>query len=124
MTSLFDYHRLRDKEVKRWQRRPPAEALASEDPKAAKRLATMIRKLVPYPRASMKEFVNVSPTKTDLVVAQLCAAYHEGTDLERAFIRSQINAEQAWVLLTFNEILWLMGFEEVEAKGKSGFCDK
>jgi hypothetical protein len=108
---MFEYHSLRDKEAGQWRREKPAATLAKEDPKAARRLADLVKKLVAFPPPHRDELVHVAPKEPDVAAAALCRAYRDATDLGRAAVRSLIRVKQAEILLSFSQRAAVRGIQ-------------
>jgi hypothetical protein len=102
--SLFSYHQLREEEEAKWKRDDPRQAVASENPAAVDRLTTLVAALNgAYSSAEMEDLENVTPTAADAGVSALCHGYRNGTPVQRSLIRSQIDGERGWMLLTFSK---------------------
>jgi hypothetical protein len=102
--SLFVYHELREEEEMHWSRNGPRRILASEDPDGPDHLAEGIQQLShAYSPPEMRDLVDIKPCAGDSNVADLCREYRVGTRAARSFIRSEIDSECAWTLLTFSK---------------------
>ncbi len=102
--SLFIYHELRAEEEKQWNREELRRLLAAEDPGTPDRLTQQIQQLSQaYAPQEMQDLVDVRPTAADAIVTDLCRAYRAGSPAVRSFIRSGIDSESAWTLLTFSK---------------------
>lgn len=113
MSSLFDYHGLRERERRQWKRWRPAAALGSKAD--GDRLAALVVGLLPYSDRQQEEFVHVSPNKADRAAARLCTAFRRGSDPERAFIRSRIREKNGYILLTFSQRAATRGYQKKTA---------
>jgi hypothetical protein len=102
--SLFHYHDLREDEQKQWDGAELKRLLASEDPGAPDRLTLQLARLPQaYVAQEMRDFVDFRPTAADATVTDLCSEYRAGRPVARSFIRSRIDFEHAWTLLTFSK---------------------
>jgi|SRR5262245_155703 len=108
---MFEYYALRDTEARQWRRERPAAALAREDPKEARRLTDLVKKLVAFPPPHPDELVHVAPKEPDIAAAALCRAYRATTDLGRAAVRSLVRTRQAEILLTFSRRAAVRGLQ-------------
>jgi hypothetical protein len=108
MTSLFGYHGLRDRERRQWKRHRPAAAVAPADRDS---LAARVAGLISYSDEQEEDLVHVSPVPADRAASRLCSAYRQGTDGERAFLRSRIREHHGYILLTFSKRTATRGYQ-------------
>lgn len=112
MSSLFDYHVLRERERRQWKRHRPAAAVP---PAERDRLTHLLAALIPFSDEQEEDLVHVSATPPDRAAARLCTAYRRAINAERAYIRSRIREKQGLILLTFSRRAAVRGFQAKEA---------
>ena len=56
-----------------------------------------------YSPQEMRDLVDIRPAAADSTVVDLCHEYRSATHVARSFIRSEIDYERAWTLLTFSK---------------------
>ena len=101
---LLPYHELREEETSRWKDDPPRALLESE----GSTVIEPVGRLLQHPKRmytfqEYNDFVALKLLDTDKVWRDLCRLYSSATRLERDYIRSLIDEELAWQLLTFSK---------------------
>jgi hypothetical protein len=102
--SLFIYHELRADEEKQWNREELRRLVASEDRGTPDRLTLQLQQLShAYTPQELRDLVDVRPAAADSIVTCLCHEYRTRSPIARSFIRSGVDFERGWTLLTFSK---------------------
>lgn len=101
---MFHYHQLRDSEKEQWRRSPPEKKLTAEDQRVMERVGAILEDAqLGYAWGLSIELTDdLSATRTDELLAELCRIYRSGSPLLRSFVRSQISRRQGEILNTFS----------------------
>lgn len=112
-TLVLHYMKLRIKEEDGWKDNPPLDALRSEDSTKLDRITDLLRNApLKYSNKDLEDFVDFTPCNVDQSWIDLCRFYRNATRSEREYIRSQIDENSAWHLLTFSKRAAISGLRE------------
>ncbi len=88
MTTLLDYHRLRDSEVKSWNLAALEEAVRSQNPTFPER----VKALLPEPEEKFSgDRLTIQRCPLHSKLTELCELYLSSTPEQRTFIRTRID---------------------------------
>jgi hypothetical protein len=102
--GLFVYHDLRRQEEEAWRAADPEKSLASADPTALDEMKNQLAALDgAYSSAELAsvDFVDLPLSLGDAAAARLCESYRSTDELGRSFLRSAIDSDRGWALVTF-----------------------